>query len=257
MDRYPLFSKVRKRKWKEELLNNEKVKSLFGKFANEASRANIPLTSITGHENVILKCVELEHINARFGKGETLLHWVASYETAYGIPTSKVLVLLLLGADPNIQDNLGRTPLHWAVNHDCSDIAEDHELHYDGTSKVIAIKVVNQLLSYNASPDVVDVYGASPFCHAIWSKYFHIAELLRPFTSKHLQRPPEFMLVETENMKSIRCSSVEKWISENASNVTENEERLQRLLSSPGVGLLLHQDEVKQQKEQVIAFFKR
>lgn len=257
MDRYPLLTKIKERKWKEELLNNDRVKILFEKLTKEAARENIPLSSITGHENVILACADLEHINVKFGKGETILHWAASFEPAYAIPTTKVLALLLLGADPNIQDDLGRTPLHWTINHDCSDIAEDNELHYDRTSKVNAINVVHLLLSYNASPNIVDVYGASPFCHAIWAKCFHLADVLRPFTSEHLQRPPDFLLVENENMPNIRCSSVDKWISENASDVKKNEERLQRLLSSPGIGLLQHKDEVEQQKEQVIAFFKR
>ncbi|XP_060600279.1 ankyrin repeat domain-containing protein 31-like [Ruditapes philippinarum] len=257
MDTYPLFGSVRTSKWRQELLQNEKVKALFEKLSNEASREGIPLTSVTGHENVILTCAKLEHIDKRFGKGETLLHWAASYEPAYAIPSSKVLVLLLLGADPNIRDDLGRTPLHWAINHDCSDIAEDDELHYNRRSQANAVKVVYQLLHYKASPDVVDIYGASPFCHAVWSKCFDIADILRPLTSECFQKPPRFLLAENETMKSIRCSNVEQWIRQNTSNVTENEKRLQRLLSSPGIGLLQHPDEVEQQKEQVISLFKR
>ncbi|XP_045203691.2 protein PF3D7_1417600-like [Mercenaria mercenaria] len=136
-------------------------------------------------------------------------------------------------------------------------MAEDSEIQYERRSKSDAIKVVNHLLSFNASPNIVDIYGASPLCHAVWSKNNDIASILHPFTCEHFIRTPEFFLLENENTKSIRCSNVDQWIQEHTSSVNENKDRLQHLLSSPGIGLLHHGEEIEMQKVQVIALFKR
>lgn len=262
MDSYPLLSEslIRKfngRRWQKDLRNNRYVKNLFDKLVKQTLMKRIPTASITGHEKIITIVAALNDVDTRFGKGETLLHWAARNQPAYGKPTSKVLVLLLIGADPNIQDVLGRTPLHWAVNHDCSDIADDKDIRKKDHCQSEAIKVVRQLLSFGASPNIVDKYGATPLCHAIWSKCTDIADILRPLTEERLTNTPRFILANTGCEKSIRCSKVKQWIKDNTSDVKTNIKRLQSLMFCPGTGFLQHQEEVQMQKEQVLAFFRR
>ena len=125
METYPVIREVSRQKWKRSVKKDENIKGVLRKLEQELVKQNIPLSArefVTGHEDVVFAASQLNHINERFSKGETILHWTTSSQgmmsttSRYG--QNGVLILLLLGADPNVQDILGRTPLHWVVSHE-------------------------------------------------------------------------------------------------------------------------------------------
>ena len=293
METYPVIREISRQKWKRSVKKDENIKGILRKLEQELVKQNIPLSArefVTGHEDVVFAASQLNHINERFSKGETILHWTTSSQgmmsttSRYG--QNGVLILLLLGADPNVQDILGRTPLHWAVNHepfliedldkdyntvealDCfgnlrkvipseTSVAETEDKKH--TSRLIseALRIVCQLLHFKASPNVVDIYGATPLCHAIWSKLDEIVEALRPITDTSLVNVPEFNLCTEEKSGDIRPSHISKWIDENTKDVDANRKCLRKLLCTAGTGILHHYEEVQMQIRQVMTVFER
>ncbi len=86
------------------------------------------------------------NINAQDSQGKTALHWAVS-DAHMSSDVAKVL--LQSGADPNITDNRGWTPVHWALNYNRDDL-------------------VLLLGEFGADMDVAYEDGHTPLHHA-WS----------------------------------------------------------------------------------------
>jgi len=97
--------------------------------------------------------VSLELKDEYFGR--TPLHWAAM-----GWHADIVWLLLLRGADPNVQDGIGHTPLHLAVKtKPCVDVAKI-------------------LLEAGADPNIQDAYGRTPLHYAVFHDNPRIISLL-------------------------------------------------------------------------------
>ena len=127
------------------------------------------------------------------------------------------------------------------------------------TSRLIseALRIVCQLLHFKASPNVVDIYGATSLCHAVWSKLDEIVEALRAVTDISLVNAPEFILSTEVKSGDIRPSHISKWIDENTKDVDANRKCLRKLLCTAGTGILHHYEEVQMQIRQVMTVFER
>lgn len=94
-------------------------------------------------------------LNLQTGQfGSTVLHDIVKYDVAV------VDLLLKAGADPDIQDTEGKTPMHYAAEYGCSES--------------IDILVLNN----RANPNIVDELGNTPLHYAIANGDTHSAESL-------------------------------------------------------------------------------
>ena len=70
-----------------------------------------------------------------------------------------VQLLLYRGAKPNMTDEYGMTPIHWAA--------------WRGHKDVVQV-----LLNIGAEPNMVDTYGETPLSYAIHSNHMDIVNIL-------------------------------------------------------------------------------
>ena len=293
MESYPVVREISSQKWTRALAKDANLQRLLKELEEQLVKYDIHMSVndfVFGHENIIYAVSQLSDINERFGKGETILHWTASLQGTFSSSSrwgqTGVLILLLLGADPNVQDVLGRTPLHWAVNHDplgidgldkaintpssldilgnlrqeiASKKTNSENVDEKHTSRMISesLRIVLQLLHFKASPNVVDIYGTTPLCHAVWSKLDVIVDALLPVTDTSHTIEPGFLLSSLDDSKDIRPSHISKWIEGNTRDVEANKRCLRNLLCTAGTGLLHHPEEAEMQVYQVLTLFER
>jgi ankyrin repeat protein len=116
--------------------------------------------------------------NIRDASGETPLHW------AVGAGHADVEELLLEhGADPNAQDAAGNTPLHVAAIGGIGDAAE---VMFEINPTYDRSDIVRMLFEYGADPTVKNSYGKTPLDIALEMGNDEIAWLIAAKT------PPEY-----------------------------------------------------------------
>ena len=122
-------------------------------------------------ENYLLECsiqgngVEIRRLLSagvspncrRVVNGKSPLHYAAQF--GY---TDMVKLLLDAGADPNMSDSWGLTPLHWASEPSTEDV-----------DQATAMSVVKLLLNSGADPNKADKQGRTPLHSAAQVKVFH------------------------------------------------------------------------------------
>ncbi|MBV0899586.1 MAG: ankyrin repeat domain-containing protein [Wolbachia endosymbiont of Fragariocoptes setiger] len=106
-------------------------------------------------ETFLIKNKEKVHCIVNLQTGEdktTLLHEFSSCAKI-------VSILLKEGADPDIQDRYGYTPLHIVTRYGYQDVIET-------------------FLNYNANPNIKDKYDNTPLCYAVESEEAGIVQSL-------------------------------------------------------------------------------
>ena len=122
--------------------------------------------ALSGNLEVARKLIEYDpaYINAgEWHGGETPLYWAS--EGRNSKDGSVVRLLLEHGADINVQNASGRTPLHWASSNG-------------------ALEVVRVLLEHGADVEVKSKYGATALQFAVGRGRDKIVELLREHGAK-------------------------------------------------------------------------
>lgn len=157
-----------------ELLLNEEQKELKKELGNLLEHADFWTRSrkhekykeyYTDDKNVAEIREFLEHheknkdlkfiLNLQTGQfGSTVLHDIVKYDVEV------VDLLLKAGADPDIQDTEGKTPMHYAAEYGCSE----------------SIDIL--ILDKKANPNIVDEQGNTPLHYAIANGDTHSAESL-------------------------------------------------------------------------------
>lgn len=103
--------------------------------------------------------------DVRDGTGRTALSWLASYDWSQSesadptLPDQSLQFLLARGANPNLGDHYGQTPLHWAAK------AGYH-------------RMVDLLLQKDVLPDLPDYRGRTPLSRTAEGGYPRVVELL-------------------------------------------------------------------------------
>lgn len=128
---------------------HKELENILINFSNTCNPKSKDLETFVIKNKEKLHCI----VNLQTGEDKTtLLHEFSSCAKI-------VSILLKEGADPDIQDRYGYTPLHIVTRYGYQDVIET-------------------FLNYNANPNIKDKYGNTPLCYAVESEEAGIVQSL-------------------------------------------------------------------------------
>lgn len=111
--------------------------------------------------------------------GDTPLIWTCQYSGTFNLTSLFEIfkTLLIHGADPNAQDNDGQTALLCATRRAIA--TSDDESHYSDNENRFSRALVRNLFIKKADPNIPDDDGKTPLMHAAESDYENVKMLLK------------------------------------------------------------------------------